>query len=71
MGNQRVAVQPDYEWPSPYLYARISFVSKIFVDSKKMSIFAPMNEKDLLYHGSNVLVEKPQIIVVYFVVYAI
>ena len=30
-----------------------------------------MNEKDLLYHGSNVQVEKPQIIVVYFVVYAI
>ena len=28
-----------------------------------MSIFAPMNETDLLYHGSNVLVEKPQIIV--------
>ena len=28
-----------------------------------MPIFAAMNEKGLIYHGSNVLVEKPQIIV--------
>jgi len=44
--------------PSPSLKSL-----KYFAVSKKKPIFATMNEKVTLYHGSNVVVEKPQVLV--------